>query len=265
MKTITIADEFTVNRIGLGTNRIVNNEESKQALLKAVETGINFIDTAEAYTNNASETTIGETLFPYQKGLVIATKGGMSVPDFHVDGRVETLKKQLEGSLNRLKVDTIDLYFLHKVDPNVPLSESIRFLKQMQEQGKIRHVGLSNVSIEQIEEAKKLVNIVAVENEYNLSVRKHDDVLDYCEKNGIVFIPFYPLHSKIPEDNDVIVRLKQKYNVTSPQLSLAWLLARSKVMLPIPGSLSPRHLEENVKALDIELTEEDFNELTNIV
>lgn len=254
-RTIKIGNEFEILRIGLGTNRIRNDEQSELALKKAVELGINFIDTAAAYTGGKSQKTIGNTLYPYPKDLVIATKGGMAPPDFHVDGRPGELARQLESSLKALKVETIDLYFLHRVDPNVPFENQIYFLKQAKDSGKIKHIGLSEVSVEQIEKARRIVEIAAVENEYNLSQRKYDDVLDYCEKEGIVFVPFFPLHFERtgrPES------LQQKYNVTIEQLALSWLLKRSSVTLPIPGSLSEEHIRKNVAALDIELSDEDY-------
>lgn len=257
-KTVTIDRKFEVKRIGLGTNRIQDNEQSKQALLKAIELGINFIDTAAAYTAGESEKTIGDTLYPYPNGLIIATKGGLTPPNFSVDGRTQTLEKQLKSSLETLKVETIDLYFLHRVDPNVPFEDQIGFLKQAKDDGKIKHIGLSEVSVEQIVEARKIVEIVAVENEYNLSERKHDDVLDYCEREGIVFVPFYPLHG----ESTALPELQSKYDATREQIILAWLLKSSPAMLPIPGSLSPKHLEENFKALNIELSEEDFVKLS---
>lgn len=254
-RTVTIGNDFTVNRIGLGTNRICENEQSKEALLKAVELGINFIDTAAAYTSGESEVTIGKTLHPYPQGLIIATKGGMTPPNFSVDGRTETLEKQLEKSLEALKVEAIDLYFLHRVDPNVPFEEQMAFLKKAKEEGKVKHIGLSEVSVDQIVEARKITEITAVENEYNLLERKHDDVLDYCEQEGIAFIPFYPLKTSSTE---VLEELAGKYGKTQQQIILAWLLKRSPITLPIPGSLSAKHLEENIAALDIELSEEDY-------
>ncbi len=187
---IVIGRDLTVNRIGLGTNRIQNDDRSKDALTKAVELGINFIDTASAYTGGVSEEVIGETLSPY-KNIVVATKGGMVARDFHVDARPETLAHQIKNSLQKLHLQTIPLYFLHRVDPNVPMKESLLFLKQMQQEGKINHIGLSQVTIEQIEEARKYVAIAAVENEYNLSQRMYDDVIDYTESEKIAFVPFF--------------------------------------------------------------------------
>jgi pyridoxine 4-dehydrogenase len=257
---IIIGKALTVNRIGLGTNRIAHNDKSIEALKNAVKDGINFIDTASAYSGGASEEVIGETLAS-DNDVVIATKGGMVAPDFHIDSRPETLDKQLAASLKKLKRDTIDLYFLHRVDPDVPLRESLLFLKQMQEKGKLKHIGLSQVSIAQIEEARKYIDIAAVENEYNLSDRSFDDVVSYCEKENVVFMPFFPLHFEITNE-PALSQLREKYNATAQQLALAWLLKRSPMMLPIPGSLSAAHLEENFASLKIELSVEDFAKLS---
>ena len=179
----------------------------------------------------------------------------LRVSNVTVDGRTETLEKQLEKSLEALKVEAIDLYFLHRVDPNVPFEEQMAFLKKAKEEGKVKHIGLSEVSVDQIVEARKITEITAVENEYNLLERKHDDVLDYCEQEGIAFIPFYPLKTSSTE---VLEELAGKYGKTQQQIILAWLLKRSPITLPIPGSLSAKHLEENIAALDIELSEEDY-------
>lgn len=248
-------------RIGLGTNRIGNNGTSRNALKKAVELGINFIDTAAAYTGGMSEEIIGETLMG-NTDLVIATKGGLVPPDFHIDARPETLAAQIQSSLKKLHVKTIPLYFLHRVDPEVPLKESVSFLKQMQKEGKIKNIGLSQVTIEQIEEARKYVAIVAVENEYNLSERKYDTVIDYTEKENIIFIPFFPLRSG-ESANSVLRKLQTKYHATESQIILAWLLKRSENILPIPGSLSTVHLKENVAAAKIVLSDEDITMLSN--
>lgn len=257
---ITIGNDLVINRLGLGTNRIQNDKRSKDALKKAVSLGIHFIDTASAYTGGVSEEVIGQTLFPYQD-IVISTKGGMVAPDFHIDSRPETLAKSLENSLRRLKLQTIPLYFLHRVDPNVPLKESLLFLKKAQKEGKIKYIGLSQVSIEQIEEARKYVDIAAVENEYNLSERKYDDVVAYAEKEKIVFVPFFPLHFDEASFSS-LGKLQEKYHATGAQIALAWLLKRSPMILPIPGSLSMNHLEENVATTKIMLSDEDFVKLS---
>jgi pyridoxine 4-dehydrogenase len=259
-KQITIGGDLTVKRIGLGTNRIRNDNHSADALKNAVAAGINFIDSASAYTGGESETQIGKTLAPYS-GIIVATKGGMVAPDFHIDASVATLKKSLETSLERLKMKTIPLYFLHRVDPAVPLRESVMFLKQMQDEGKIKHIGLSDVTVEQIIEARKYIDVVAIENEYNLSNRMHEEVVAYAEKEKIVFVPFFPLHFQI-HDEPVFETMQEKYNATKEQLALAWLLKRSPMMLPIPGSLSADHLKENIGALDIVLTDEDFEKIS---
>ena len=260
MDTIQIGD-FKVKRIGLGTNKIRNDQKSKKALLKAALLGINFFDTASAYTGGESEEAIGDTLSVYYPKVVISTKGGMKAPDFKIDGRPENLKVCVENSLRKLKLSQIPLYFLHRVDPNVPLKESVMFLKKMQEVGKIKYLGLSEVSVEQLEEAGKYIEVISVQNQYNLLERKHEDVLNYCEKNNIVFIPWTPIsHGSINIPKDLL----QKYQATPTQLALAWLLHRSKVMLPIPGSTSPDHIEENFNSLKIDLTSEDFKKLSNI-
>ncbi len=257
-----IGKDLVVNRIGLGTNRIVDDEVSAQALRKAVELGINFIDTAAAYTGGSSETAIGKTLIDV-KDVVIATKGGMlPPPDWAVDSSPDMLSKQLEASLKSLKTDSIDLYFLHRVDPKVPLKESIGFIKQMKDDGKIKNVGLSEVTIDQIEEARKIVDIVAVENEYNLTTRHYDGVVDYCGKNGLVFVPFFPLHFQV-QDPGLFEKLRNKYQATGEQLALAWLLRRSPAMLPIPGSRSAEHLKQNVDSLKIDLSETDFDSMSS--
>ncbi len=252
--TITIADK-TVSRLGLGTNRITSR--SKDILEYAVKLGIQFFDTANAYTNGQSEETIGETLSLYTD-IVIATKGGMHPPDFHIDSKPQSLGKQLEESLKRLRTNTIQLYFLHRVDPRVPFKESILFLKDMQDEGKIRHIGLSEVNVKQLEEARKYVDIVAVENQYSIAERKHEDALSYCEKENITFVPFYPLHTGTVFNHNGVQALFKKYNASETQLALAWLLQKSKIMLPIPGTLSKQHLEENVTATSIRFTEEEM-------
>ncbi|HSW97077.1 MAG TPA: aldo/keto reductase [Candidatus Saccharimonadales bacterium] len=259
--TISIGRDSSVHRIGLGTNRIHDTEQSKEALRHAVALGIDFIDTASAYSSGQSEEVIGEMLAPYGK-VLIATKGGMVAPDFRIDASPKTLERQLDASLTKLKLKTIPLYFLHRVDPQVPLKESLLFLKEMQKEGKIKHIGLSQVSIEQIEEARNYVEIVAIENEYNLSARMYDDVIAYAEKENMVFIPFFPLHFDASQFR-ILQQMREKYNATPEQLALAWLLKRSPVMLPIPGSLSETHLRENSQAMHIQLSDEDFERLSN--
>lgn len=249
--------EHEIKRLGLGTNRIADNDESRAILRRVVELGINFIDTAQAY--GQSQEVIGDTLSPYPKNLVIATKGGWSN-----DNDPHSLEAQIDESLKLLKLEQIYLWQLHRVDPGAPLTRTMEFLKSQVDAGKIRHIGLSEVSIEQIRAAREVLPILSIQNRYNLTEREHDDVLDYCEQEGIVFIPFFPLSSGSVALNKRLQEVGDRHQATAIQVALAWLLKRSPVMLPIPGTLSPEHLEENLKALQIELTDEDFRYLTAI-
>jgi len=257
---VTLGGDLTVNRLGLGTNRITDTPEARKLLLRALELDINFIDTADTYAATASESTIGSTFSPLPAGLVIATKGGM-VPG-GVDASPEHLKEALEASLKRLKLSRIDLYQLHRVDPNVPLETSLRFLKDARKQGKIRHIGLSGVTIPQLKEARQIVPIVSVQNRFNLLDREHDEMVDYCEANSIAFIPFRPLGGvDRPMHEQLLDSIAKKYNITPQQLGLAWLLQRSPAILPIPGTLSIAHLEANLAAAYVKLGAEDFRAL----
>ncbi|MEJ0072616.1 MAG: aldo/keto reductase [Candidatus Saccharibacteria bacterium] len=259
--TITFGD-LTVNRLGLGTNRVTDTPENRQLLQVAVDLGVNFIDTAFRYAGGASETTIGNTLAPYGNGLVIATKGGLADGP---DGRPENLRANLETSLKRLKTDSIELYQLHRVDPNVPLEDSVGELKRMQDEGKIRHIGLSEVDVDQLQRAQKIAAIVSVQNEYNVMVRKYEDLVDYCEAQGIAFIPWFPLGGLSGGAEKVEALLQDmaaKYDATAQQIALAWLLKRSPVMLPIPGTLSVDHLKSNLASAGIRLSDEDYAQLT---
>jgi pyridoxine 4-dehydrogenase len=265
MKTITIGGDLIVHRIGLGTNRIRENEESRVLLLGAVERGIDFIDTADYYGGYESERMIGKTLAPYPKGLIIATKGGMVPSDNTWNGTAEYLEKALEGSLERLKLTQIDLYQLHRVDPRTPLSVTITFLKEMKDAGKIRHIGLSEVTVAQIEEARSIVEIVSVQNQYNIITRKYEDVVDYCDANKIAFLPWFPLgHGRVNLEDERMVKLASNRSATVQQIALAWLLKRSPMMLPIPGTLSLKHLDENLQALNFELSDEEFAYLSEV-
>jgi pyridoxine 4-dehydrogenase len=262
--TIKIGD-LTVNRIGLGTNRITDNSESQELLLHAVELGVNFIDTAHRYGEGASEITIGRTLYPYKPGLIIATKGGFNYDG--AEGSESALQKDLEDSLDRLKVDCIDLYQLHRVDPKVSIEESVGALKTFQDEGKIRYIGLSEVSIEQLQQAQKITEIVSVQNEYNVIKRQHEELVDYCTEHEIVFIPWFPLGGFDNTAQKVEARFNDiaaKYQVSTKQIAIAWLLKRSPMMLPIPGTLSIEHLEANLKSAKIELSEDDYNQLTTL-
>jgi pyridoxine 4-dehydrogenase len=247
-----------VNRIGLGTNRITDIDEAQALLKRAVELGVNFIDTAHTYRDGASETTIGKTLTPYSENLLVATKGGMhgASPD--------QLRADLEDSLRRLQTDCIDLYQLHRVDPSVPLEMTMGAMRQFKGEGKIRYVGLSEVDIAQIEQAQQIVPIASVQNEYNLVKRQHEAVLDYCTEHDIVFIPWFPLGGLSGDTvhvNAVTEGLAKKYNARPQQIALSWLLARSPIMLPIPGTLSIEHLVSNLEAALIELSKEDYQSL----
>jgi len=266
--------DLTVNRIGFGAMRVIDNgsiwgEPSDRAkalkvLRRAVELGVNFFDTAESYGPHTSEILIAEALHPYPKGFVIGTKCGLARPSasrWDADGRPEKLKRDLEGSLKRLRLERIDLYQLHAVDPKVPLEVSLGALADMQREGKIRHIGVSNFNVNQLERARKVVNIVSVQNRYSLSDRSSEDVLKACEKLGIAFLPWYPLGDGAVLRIQKLKDLAKKLQVTPAQVGIAWLLAKSPVMLPIPGTSSIAHLEENVAAAKLKLGDDDFRSL----
>lgn len=257
--TVNIGDRV-VNRLGLGTNRITDTDAARQLLHRALELGVNFIDTARRYTDGASETTIGNTLAPYPKDVVIATKGGWG------DTRPDQLRGYVEDSLKRLKTACIELYQLHRVNPDVPLEDSVGELKRLQVEGKIRHLGLSEVTLEQLQRAQKVAPIVSVQNEYNVTVRTHEALLDYCTTNQIVFIPWFPLGGLRGGAEVVAARLADmasRYHASPQQVALAWLLKRSPLMLPIPGTLSVEHLEANIAAAALKLTDADYQTLTD--
>ncbi len=250
----------TVNRIGLGTNRITDINEAHELLKAAVELGVNFIDTAHSYRDGESEKTIGNTLAPFPDNLVVATKGGIN------GASEEVLRSELEQSLTSLKTDSIYLYQLHRVDPNIPLEETLKVLKSFKDEGKVQHIGLSEVSEEQIELAQSIVPIVSVQNEYNLAKRQYESVLDYCTEKDIVFIPWFPLgglRGETVQVNEIAAKLAEKYKVLPQQIALAWLLSRSPMILPIPGTLSTDHLKSNLEAGSIKLSSEDMDTLTN--
>jgi pyridoxine 4-dehydrogenase len=252
-RTIELGDA-EVTRIGLGTNRLRNTAENVAFVREAVEAGLGLIDTAHVYTDGESEETIGVALSPIPHGLVVATKGGYRAGT----GRPDELRAQIEESLRRLRTDSIPLYYLHRVDPETPLEDSLRTISEYHEWHKVRHVGISAVTIEQIERARAVVPIAAVQNPYNLDERKHEDVVDYCTEHGIVFVPYYPLHGGSPQLDEIA----ERHGATASQIALAWLLRRSPAMLPIPGTLSIEHLKENLGALEIELTDEEFEALS---
>jgi pyridoxine 4-dehydrogenase len=239
-----------------------NRQNALKVLKRAVELGVTLIDTADAYGPDTSELLIAEALYPYPKGLVIATKGGLTRPgpgEWVPNGRPEHLKKAVEGSLKRLRVDRIDLYQLHRIDPKVPMEESLGALKEMQDAGKIRHVGLSNVSPDEITRARKVVPIVSVQNRYNIEDRKSENALVYCEKESLGFLPWFPIGGGggLKPEN-ALDRAAKDHGVSVVQIALAWLLERSPVMLPIPGTSSLAHLDENVAAAKLKLTPEEW-------
>lgn len=234
---------------------------ARRVLRRALELGINFFDTADSYGPEVSETLISEALHPYPQGFVIGTKGGLlrpSAPRWDTDGRPEHLKRALEGSLKRLKLDCIDLYQLHAPDSCVPFADSVGALADAQRAGKIRHVGVSNVSVLQLEEARRIAPIVSVQNEYNFEDRDSEDVLAACERLGIAFLPWYPLRAGSALRSAKVKKVAARLDATPAQVLIAWLLAKSPVMLPIPGTGSAAHLEENVAAAALRLSEEDL-------
>jgi aryl-alcohol dehydrogenase-like predicted oxidoreductase len=244
-----------VNRIGLGTNRLTDTEQNRAFVAEAVAAGVNFIDTAYLYSRGQSEATIGAALAPFPEGVVLATKGGFD------DGRPETLRAQMDESLRRLRIETVDLYYLHRVDPDVPLERSIEAIDEARRSGKLRQIGLSEVDVEQIERARRVAPIAAVQNRYSLRERKREDVIDYCEREQILFVPFYPLGGGSRLRTGALEEIAAKRGATTSQIALAWLLSRSEAMVPIPGTLSLEHLRENIAALGIELTDEEFDAL----
>jgi len=271
-----IGGDLPVHRLGFGAMRITgagvwgeprDPAEARRVLRRAVELGVNLIDTADSYGPEVSERLIAETLHPYPPGLVIATKGGLtrSGPGKWAPvGRPEYLQQCVELSLRRLKLDRIDLYQLHRIDPQVPVAESLGMLKQLQQAGKIRHIGLSEVSVKEIEEAKKTVAIVSVQNLYNLGNRQSGPVLEYCTRHGLGFIPWFPLAAgEIAGPGSPLAEAARRRGATVSQLALAWLLHRSPVVLPIPGTSSVAHLEENVGAAAVKLTDGEAAEIAD--
>lgn len=272
-KTFKIGGDLEVNRLGFGAMRLVGEgvwgepkdpENSARVLRRAVELGVNFIDTADAYGPAVGERQIGDALAPYN-GVVIATKGGLTRQGpnkWAPVGRMEYLSQQVELSLRFLKTDCIDLWQLHRIDAKIPVEESLACIARFQRQGKIRHVGLSEVKIADIEKARKVVKIASVQNKYNVTDREHEDVLNYCEKEGIAFIPWFPVAAgKLAQPGGKLDEIAKNHSATVSQLSLAWLLRRSPVLLPIPGTSSVAHLEENVKAQDVQLSDAEFDEI----
>ncbi|MGC9223386.1 MAG: aldo/keto reductase [Terracidiphilus sp.] len=276
--TFLIGGDLPVHRLGYGTMRLVGEgawgepaepEECRRVLRRAVELGVTLFDTADAYGPEIAERLIGEALAPYAPGVMVATKGGITrqgPAKTEYVGRAGYLIQCIEMSLRRLKVERIDLYQLHRIDPRTPLEESLGALKRMQEQGKIRHIGLSEVTPAEIEEAEKIVPIVSIQNRYSLADRRHEETLNYCERRGIGFLPWYPYAGgkMLKADHpaaQALSRIAARHEASIPQLSLAWLLHRSPVLLPIPGTSKVAHLEENIAAAQIRLSDEGWAEV----
>jgi len=275
-KTLNIGGDLTVNRLGYGAMRITgkgiwgppkDKDEAIRVLKRAVELGVNFIDTADSYGPHVSEELIAEALYPYPADLVIGTKGGLlrTGPDqWPINSHPDHLKEALEGSLKRLKLDQIELYQLHRIDPNVPAEKSFEFLQQAQNEGKIKHIGLSEVDVDAIKKAQEFFEVASVQNMYSVDNRKWEHVLQYCKAHDIVFIPWFPLNAGNVASQDKLKKIAEKHEATIHQVALNWLLNHSDNILLIPGTSSVEHLEENMKATSIELTDEDISELNSI-
>ena len=254
MQTKVKLGKVELTRIGLGTNRLTHSAENVDFVKSAVAAGVQMIDTAHLYTGGQSEETIAEALSPFPDNCIVASKGGFQPGH----GRPEVLRSEIEESLRRLRTERIELYYLHRVDPETPLEESLGVIRDYRERGKIGHVGISEVDIPQIERARTVVPIAAVQNRYNLAERKHDAVVDYCTQEGIVFVPFFPLRSEVwPALREIAGR----HRATPQQVMLSWLLQRSPVILPIPGTLSLEHLKQNLAALELELSSAEIETL----
>lgn len=272
-----LGGKVPIYRFGFGAMRLTgpgiwgkpkDPKEAKAVLKRALELGINFIDTADSYGPEVSENLIAEALYPYSKDLTIATKGGFTRPgpnQWVENGRPEYIRKCVEGSLKRLKLERIELYQLHRIDPAVPVEETLGVLKEMQKAGKIRFIGLSEVSVEDIKRVIQTVEIVSVQNRYNVADRKSEPVLEYCEKNGLAFIPWFPIGSgNLVSEGGILDKMAKQKGATPAQIALAWLLKRSPVMVPIAGTSSVAHLEENVGAVSIDLSDKDLELLDTL-
>jgi aryl-alcohol dehydrogenase-like predicted oxidoreductase len=272
--TVSIAGDLTVNRLGFGAMRITGEgiwgnpkdpAECKRVLRRLLDLNVNFIDTADSYGPEVSENLIAEALHPYSKGLVIATKGGLTRQGpnkWTPVARAEYLRQCVEMSLRRLKVESIDLYQLHRFDPKVPVEESLGELKKMQEEGKIRHIGLSETTVADIRRAQKIVKVASVQNKYNITDRAYEDVVEYCEKNKVAFIPWFPLAAgELTKPGGVLDRIAHAHKASTSQVAIAWLLHRSPVMLPIPGTSKVKHLEENVATAELKLSDSERQSL----
>jgi len=281
--TFDLGGDLTVNRLGFGTMQLPgpgvwgpprDHDEAIRVLRRAIELGVNFVDTADSYGPYVAEELICEALHPYPEGLVIATKAGLTrfgpitrsgPSEWPPVGRPEYLRQEAEMSIRRMKLDRIDLFQLHRIDPKVPLEEQIGELKRLQEEGKVHHIGLSGVSVDQLRAAQALATIVSVQNQFNLADRSAESVLDYSTGHGIGFIPYRPLATgSLASEGSPLAELARKHDATPAQLALAWLLKRSRVMLPIPGTSSVAHLEDNMLGASIELTDREFAELSAV-
>lgn len=281
--TFDLGGDLTVNRLGFGTMQLPgpgvwgpprDHDEAIRVLRRAIELGVNFVDTADSYGPYVAEELICEALHPYPEGLVIATKAGLTrfgpitrsgPSEWPPVGRPEYLRQEAEMSLRRMKLDRIDLFQLHRIDPKVPLEEQIGELKRLQGEGKVHHIGLSGVSVDQLRAAQALATIVSVQNQFNLADRSAEPVLDYSTGHGIAFIPYRPLATgSLASEGSPLAELARKHDATPAQLALAWLLKRSRVMLPIPGTSSVAHLEDNMLGASIELTDKEFAELSAV-
>ena len=275
-RTYKIANDLKVDRMGYGAMRITgegiwgppqDKEEAIRVLRRAVQLGINFIDTADSYGPYISEELIAEALYPYPPDLVIATKGGLlrtGPNQWPINAHPDHLREALTGSLKRLKLDCIDLYQLHRVDPEVPFEQTLAFLQQVQKEGLVKHIGLSEVTVEQIKKAQEYIPIVSVQNMYSVDNRKWEDELEYCRENNIAFIPWYPLGGGNVKALDKLNQLGQKYNATAHQVALSWLLHHASNILLIPGTSKVKHLEQNFQATTISLSAEDLNDLETL-
>jgi pyridoxine 4-dehydrogenase len=271
--TITIGNDLTVRRLGFGGMRLcgpgiwgwpADRENALRVLRRALELGVNFIDTADSYGPHVNEEQIAQALYPYPSGLVIATKGGLTrggPGEWKRDCRPEHLREACEESLRRLRVDRIDVYQLHAIDTEVPFEDQIGTMRELRDAGKVRHVALSNVDLEQLKRAEKIVEIVSVQNNYNVGNRTSEPVLEYCEANGIAFIPYFPLDGGDLAANQALSSVAGPRNTTVWQIGLAWLLRHSPAMLPIPGTSSVAHLEENVAAASLALDDDEYRQL----
>jgi aryl-alcohol dehydrogenase-like predicted oxidoreductase len=246
--------DIELTRVGLGTNRLSHTPDHVAFVREAVAAGVNFVDTAHLYAGGDSEAVIGEALSPVPEGVVVATKGGYRPGE----GRPDLLRAQIDESFGRLRTDTIALYYLHRVDPHTALERSLEVIAEYRERGRIQHVGISEVDVEQIERARQVVPIAAVQNHYNLDERRHEEVIDHCAAEGLLFVPFFPLRAGGPPQ---VAEIAERHGATTAQIVLAWLLRRSPAMLPIPGTLSLEHLHENLAALEIELADDEFEAL----